>query len=283
MKFANSWGTYNCFQGRDEELIDLECRADFFALDPVGKVFKCISEQGDTITLKYGEQTFRVKAERYRMVPKPFHHVGDTVEVIDKATKGKVLDVNWHIKDNEPFYFLEIKGKRNKKRYKNRELRSLTESSVGNKIVTTSLSLEEYIPLKVRIDRKDEPVKYLSYSKDKSSLLEITVGAESRFIKRITLLLSKEYNINDSKLNIDAYETGDLKVNDQLENGCSYFKTCLYADGVRIIISEEKVCKYVKMDRLYVGLSSLGNIVEISLCQLSANEVSHIKNELDHQ
>lgn len=154
---------------------------------------------------------------------------------------------------------------------------------IKNQIVKTSISLEEYIPLKVLIDRKDEPIKNLSYSKDKTSLLEIAVGITSGFIKRITLLLSKEYDINDSKLNIDVYETGDLKVNDELKNSCSYFKAHLHEDGIRIVISEEKVFKYVKMDRLYVGLSNLGSIVEICLCQLTPNEVNHIKNELDYQ
>lgn len=157
------------------------------------------------------------------------------------------------------------------------------ENIIKNQIVKTSVSLEEYIPLKVLIDRKDEPIKNLSYSKDKTSLLEIAVGIASGFIKRITLLLSKDYDINDSKFNIDVYETGDLKINDELKNSCSYFKTFLYADGIRIIISEEKVFKYVKMDRLYVGLSNLGNIAEISLCQLASNEINHIKNELDYQ
>lgn len=157
------------------------------------------------------------------------------------------------------------------------------ENIIKNQIVKTSISLEEYIPLKVLIDRKDEPIKNLSYSKDKTSLLEIAVGITSGFIKRITLLLSKEYDINDSKLDIDVYETGDLKVNDELKNSCSYFKTHLHEDGIRIVISEEKVFKYVKMDRLYVGLSNLGSIIEICLCQLTPNEVNHIKNELDYQ
>lgn len=157
------------------------------------------------------------------------------------------------------------------------------ENIIKNQIVKTSISLEEYIPLKVLIDRKDEPVKNLSYSKDKTSLLEIAVGITSGFIKRITLLLSKEYDINDSKLNIDVYEMGDLEVNDELKNSCSYFKTHLHKDGIRIVISEEKVFKYIKMDSLYVGLSNLGSIVEICLCQLTPNEVNHIKNELDYQ
>ena len=66
---------------------------------------------------------------------------------------------------------------------------------VKNQIVKPSIILEEYIPLKVLIDSQDEPIKYLSYSKDTTSLLEIGVGITSRFVKEITLVLCKEYDI----------------------------------------------------------------------------------------
>ena len=66
------------------------------------------------------------------------------------------------------------------------------ENIIKDQIVKTSIILEQYIPLKVMIDRKDEPIKNLSYLKDKTSLLEISVGITSGLIKRITLLLTKE-------------------------------------------------------------------------------------------
>lgn len=59
------------------------------------------------------------------------------------------------------------------------------DNVIKNRMVKTSVSLEKYIPLKVFIDRKDEPVKYLAYSKDKTSLLEITVSTASGLIKKL--------------------------------------------------------------------------------------------------
>lgn len=149
--------------------------------------------------------------------------------------------------------------------------------------IKMAVSLEEYIPLKVIIDRKAEPLKSISYSKDRTSFLEITVGMTSGLIKRITLLLSKEYDINETRLNIDVYEIGDITISDELKNSCSYFKTHLYKDGIKIEISEQKVFKYIKMDRLYIGLSQLNCIAEICLCELTSDEINHIKNELDYQ
>ena len=156
-------------------------------------------------------------------------------------------------------------------------------SFIKNKIVKPTIIFEEYIPLKVLIDSNDEPVKYLSYSKGTTSLLEIGIGEASGFIKEITLVLSKEYAINNSELSIDTYKTGSLKVNAEMQNNCSYFKTFLYENGVRIVISEERALGYVRMDRLYIGLSNMDSIVEICICELTPDEVAHIKNELDYQ
>ena len=117
----------------------------------------------------------------------------------------------------------------------------------------------------------------------KTSFLEITVGVASGLIKRVTLLLSKEYDVNRGKLNTDTYETGDLRVYNELKNSCSHFKTHLYEDGIKIIISEKKVFEYVKIDKLYFGLLNSGGIVEICICQLGPNEVKPIKNELGYR
>lgn len=155
------------------------------------------------------------------------------------------------------------------------------ENIIKDKIVDVSIRLEEYIPLKVLVDRESEPIKNISYFNGKTSFLEISVGITSGLIKRVTLLLSKEYDVNRGKLNIDTYEIGDLRVNDKMKNSCSYFKTHLYEDGIKIIISKKTIFKYVKMDKLYIGLSNSGSIVEICLCPLTLKDIKHIKDELD--
>jgi len=103
----------------------------------------------------------------------------------------------------------------------------IMEKIAKAKRVKISISLEKYIPLKVLIDREDESVINMSCCKDKTSLLEISIGKTSGFIRRITLLLSKEYDINNGYLNIGVYDLGDLKINDELKKSCSYFKTHL--------------------------------------------------------
>ena len=125
MHYIDTWGLYQCFQGIDNEMGDADCREDFFALQPNGKVFQCILTHEGMIILKYGEKTFRVNPKFYKRVKKPLYKVGDKVEIIDKSLVGQILDVNWHIKDNTPFYFVEVNGKKSGKRYRDCDLKEV--------------------------------------------------------------------------------------------------------------------------------------------------------------
>ena len=53
------------------------------------------------------------------------------------------------------------------------------ENIIKGKIVDVSISLEEYISLKVLIDREGEPIKNISYFNGKTSFLEISIGITS--------------------------------------------------------------------------------------------------------
>ena len=125
MDYIKTWGLYQCFQGIDDDMVDSDCREDFFTLQPNGKVFQCISAYGDMITLKYGEKVFRVNPKLYKIVREPLHRVGDKVEIIEKSIVGQITDVNWHIKDDTPFYFVKVDGKKSGKRYRDHDLRKV--------------------------------------------------------------------------------------------------------------------------------------------------------------
>lgn len=125
MNYIKTYGIYQCFQGIDDDMVDSDCRENFFALQPNGKVFQCITVCEDMITLKYGEEVFRVNPKLYKMVREPLYKVGDKVEIIAKSIVGQITDVNWHIKDDAPFYYIDISGKKSGKRYKDFDLRKV--------------------------------------------------------------------------------------------------------------------------------------------------------------
>lgn len=46
-----------------------------------------------------------------------------------------------------------------------------------------NLKLDEYIPLQIMLHKDEEAVEHITYSKDKTSLLEFTVGIKSKLLK----------------------------------------------------------------------------------------------------
>lgn len=145
-----------------------------------------------------------------------------------------------------------------------------------------NMKLEEYIPLKIILNKDDEAAEYISYSKDKTSSLEFTVGIKSRLLKRITLLLCKEYSETTNKLVVENFEEGKI-IFESEDVECSVFKTILYSNGVRIILSDKKSFHYIKMDKMYLGLSDTDDIIEICVCEMSVSELEHLKKELELQ
>lgn len=125
MDYLNTWGLYQCFQGTDDEMVDSDCREDFFLLRPNGKIFQCISTSEGKLTLKYGEKVFRVNPRLYKIVKEPLHKIGDKVLIMENSLVGQIVDINWHIKDDTPFYHVEVNGKKCGKRYKDCDLKKV--------------------------------------------------------------------------------------------------------------------------------------------------------------
>lgn len=141
-----------------------------------------------------------------------------------------------------------------------------------------NIKLEEYIPLKIIFNKDEEAVEYISYSKDKSPSLEFVVGIKSKLIKRITLLLCKEYSETANELVVENFEYRKI-----IFNSGNIECTILYSNGARIILSDKNSFKYIKIDKVYFGLSDTDNITEICVCGMNTFELEHLKNELELQ
>lgn len=57
---------------------------------------------------------FKVNYKLYKKVRGPQYKIGGEVEIIEKSLIGQIADVNWHFKDDTPFYYIEIDGKKEK-------------------------------------------------------------------------------------------------------------------------------------------------------------------------
>lgn len=145
-----------------------------------------------------------------------------------------------------------------------------------------NIKLEEYIPLKVIFSNDEEAVEYISYSKDKTSSLEFTVGIKSKLIKRMTLLLCKEYSETTSELVVENFEDRRVILHGN-DVECSVFKIILYSNGAKIVLSDKNSSQYIKMDKVYFGLSDTDDVIEICVCDMSVSELEHLKSELELQ
>lgn len=125
MNYVNTWGVYQCFKGIDDEMVDNDCREEFFLLQPNGKVFECIESNEGIIVLKYGEKTYAVNEKLYKVVKEPRYKVGDNVEIMENGLIGQIVDVNWHFKDDAPFYTIKVNGKKSGKRYTDDNLKKV--------------------------------------------------------------------------------------------------------------------------------------------------------------
>ena len=123
MDYLNTWGYYRGFVGISDGMVDDECREAFNSIHPHGKVFYCTGVNGEMLTIVYGEKSFKVNSKLYQCVEEPRFKVGELVEVIEKNIGGRIEDIFWHVKNAEPYYILEIQGRKSGMWYKDCDLR----------------------------------------------------------------------------------------------------------------------------------------------------------------
>ncbi|MFL9454173.1 hypothetical protein AB0758_24145 [Tolypothrix bouteillei VB521301_2] len=120
---VGTWGLYQWFPEYGEDLISDNDIKKFKAFLPNGKVFHCINENRDFLTLQYNEDVYNVKPNLYKKVPIPLFSFGKKVRVINHPDRvGIVRGIEWHFKQNAAIYYLEINGKLSSKRYWHQEL-----------------------------------------------------------------------------------------------------------------------------------------------------------------
>ncbi|MEF3304118.1 DUF6960 family protein [Paenibacillus sp. GYB003] len=122
-RYKGTWGLYPWFAEDGEAWIDPADLPRFQALIPYGKLFQCI-EDGEYLTLRYGSDAFRVKPGLYKPVSAaPAFGFGSEVTVKSKPElRGRIAGIEWHFKNEAPFYYIEANGKRKSTRYAESDL-----------------------------------------------------------------------------------------------------------------------------------------------------------------
>ena len=114
-----TWGLYPWFQEHGTHLVHPNDLEAWVALQPYGRVFERVGEEGEFLKLAYGNHVFRVKPDFFRPVRSPSKRIGDVVRLESggEVKEGTIVEIQWHHQRNEPFYLLKINGKRSSRRY----------------------------------------------------------------------------------------------------------------------------------------------------------------------
>lgn len=116
--YKNNWGIYPWFFEDGEDLIyqnDLTRFKERFLLSK-NKLFFCVEEDKEYITIKYKSELFKVKPSLFKMVKSPLYVYGDIVE-LPKFPNSicEIEDICWHDGRQQPYYFITANGERKNK------------------------------------------------------------------------------------------------------------------------------------------------------------------------
>lgn len=158
-----------------------------------------------------------------------------------------------------------------------------------SEFVRPVLVLQDYIPIRLEWERKREIVKYLEYGDGSKSLLEITVGAESKKLHRITLPLCNNYTLKKAAEFLENRVPNDAELAVTID-GDREVKKCelslvMYNKEINIFLSKAplEICKFIKNGRIRFGLDNHDCLKEIDIVDLSYEEKKHIIQELELQ
>ena len=94
-----------------------ECRERFWSIKPRGKIFECLADEAQYITIKYGEDIFKCENYLFKNVPEPEFKIGDKVLIGYSKEIGIIREIYWHGSRNAPFYLLTVNNKKKSRRF----------------------------------------------------------------------------------------------------------------------------------------------------------------------
>ena len=118
MHLKGTNGLYRWSELYDDSYIYIQDLEKIRQFHPNGKVFQCIDENLDYITLKFGNDIFRVKPELYKVINKKVLPIGSVVKLKKYPDMDAIIiDNRWHGEKKEPMYFITLMGKKKSIRY----------------------------------------------------------------------------------------------------------------------------------------------------------------------
>ncbi|QDU31062.1 hypothetical protein ETAA8_62150 [Anatilimnocola aggregata] len=116
---VGSYGLYPWFKEHGIDKVQPDDLERLTRLSPYGKVFCVEGIEGDWIYISYGDERFRVAPSLFETVHAPRFHLNQRIRINGKSgdVNGTVVGVQWHWKQERPYYTLQIGNRVSSKQF----------------------------------------------------------------------------------------------------------------------------------------------------------------------
>ncbi len=144
----------------------------------------------------------------------------------------------------------------------------------------SSFIAEEYFPAIVQFSSEELNNRFIEFSYQDTDMFELVGNSETGELKQFTFTLCNHFNESDKPLNVPVADEGImfLGVNNTVQ--CEKFIATIYSDGIRIDLSDKEACNIYKCGQLVFAFDKSDSLVSLYVTSLSAEDVSHILQEL---
>ena len=151
-----------------------------------------------------------------------------------------------------------------------------------NSEISSHIVNEDYFAIKVVYDSSIELTKYIGFYYGDTDFLEFAIDRNSHIIKKFQLVVCNHFEIIDDDLSTaPIYESGCISINLPQHNDCNAFIVYVYRNAVDILLSRSPVNRIIRCGQVLFGLTNNYELVNITVLEMSASEISHTKEELN--
>lgn len=150
----------------------------------------------------------------------------------------------------------------------------------GTSINSTFIQ-EEFFPAIVEFSSEELNNQFLEFNYKDTDMFELSVTPTSKELKRFTLTLCNHFSVLDEYLSLPDYESGNLIISGPNKTECTTFSVIIFNDGLQITTSNECATIHLKCGQLIFGLTTLGEVTTVYICDLDSAEIEHVKKELN--
>lgn len=151
----------------------------------------------------------------------------------------------------------------------------------NNKAIRSNFIKEDYFPAIVEFSSEELNNHFIEFNFSDTDMFELSVNPKTRELKRFTLTLCNHFTIVDKSLSLPSYEVGSISIDGPDITECSKFSVKVFNNGLMIETSHEVASKHLRSGHLVFGISSSDEITAIYIADLTNDEISHVKSELN--